>query len=40
MDSETKSLAKALKKIWDTRIETGEIEITRDRKGKRIIKIN
>ncbi|MFQ5800652.1 MAG: hypothetical protein ACE5HH_02890 [Candidatus Hydrothermarchaeales archaeon] len=40
MDPDTKSLAKALKKIWDKRIEKGEIEITRDKEGKRIIKIH
>ncbi len=39
-DSDTKSLARALKKIWDKRIEKGEIEITRDKEGRRIIKIN
>ncbi len=39
MDHDTKSLAKALKKIWDKRVEKGEIEITRDKKGKRIITI-
>jgi hypothetical protein len=33
MDPDTKSLAKALKKIWDKRVEKGEIEITRDKKG-------
>jgi hypothetical protein len=40
MDPEdTESLAKALKKIWDKRVEKGEIEISRDKDGRRIITI-
>jgi hypothetical protein len=36
---ETRSLARALKKIWDRRVEKGEIEITVDKSGRRIIAI-
>ena len=36
---ETRSLARALKKIWDRRVEKGEIEITVDESGRRIIAI-
>jgi hypothetical protein len=41
MDPEdTKSLAIALKKIWDRRVERGEIEITEDEDGRRRIIIH
>ena len=39
MVHDTKSLAKALKAIWDKRVEKGEIEVSRDEKGKRTITI-
>lgn len=38
-DDDVRSLAIALKAIWDKRIEKGEITITRDKKGRRIITI-
>ncbi len=38
-EEDIKSLCIALKAIWDKRIEKGEITITRDKKGRRIITI-
>jgi hypothetical protein len=36
-EEDIKSLCKALKAIWDRRIEKGEIEFTRDKEGRRVI---
>ncbi len=38
-DEDIRSLCIALKAIWDKRIEKGEIKITTDKKGRRIITI-
>jgi hypothetical protein len=38
-EEDLKSLCRALKAIWDKRIERGEIEFSRDKEGRRIITI-
>lgn len=38
-DEDLRSLCRSLKAIWDKRVEKGEIEISRDKRGKRIITI-